>query len=467
MSSDEASTLLNRPAAASKSSWPKALGAGTLLVLAGFVVLHQTRFRAQAPSAELIAATESYSSSSSSLSSSSRLTNVVKDWQLYKHTIALGMNSGHTWAHMHKQIGIFSEDTFTMTELGCGGLRFSGDLGQAASSPLQLHAVGSRILDYSKPSSEDWEKHFTELFGDMTTWHIMMDNKVSLYVPDIQKYINKLDALKYDYMVRLTTVGGDDFQYAHVLVPVTGVIYELVGPTDTLDDPESYSTWLDDECPELQKPKHTISTNDKVYKHYNNTQPMPISMNVPTSSLELSKLLREHLQVFTDAHVDHIGSDTDGCNAFSIDWAELDYMRVLLVSNSNHEDQTATLTRFEGFVTELNRGMDVDGSGWTHFLDYHIGIESFESEVPDGCHENLREYTESLRHHDIKFGGRHGDIGTNSSHLYVGYPGYLCFEFNVPCVNQVFSNLCACDPSNNLDTYTAETGGKCPRLSSG
>ena len=242
----------------------KAFGSGFVTAAAGFALLGT------------FALTAVYATPRSQPALDARVTDaalsdtVGEQWVVYKQALPV-TNAHGAWEFVSDLI---CPSMGTPTNLGCGGLKTGcklrlvtffrlmsrlaptschhGTHANADTHPHrstwgqtpELHFVESSIISAGQEANtngvEYWENYFKELNGDMSTFNAFMDNKVSLWVPDLSSVVSGLKNYSahnsgFGYMTRQSSY-SDGITVGHVLVPVEARVIELVGDISILDE---------------------------------------------------------------------------------------------------------------------------------------------------------------------------------------------------------------------------------------
>ena len=332
------------------------------------------------------------------------------------------------------------------------------------------------------------------------TFNAFMHNKVQLYVDDLSGFAARLDADRVPHLKRKSTVARDaragaarDVEMGHLLIPIEGRAFELVGPLASLDASArgAYGLWGASECPNAHALADDFATLEERFAATANTtvwtdsarggardarpQPMLAQVHValsPNRTLSAEDTALAHLDAFTRAKVEvHADEDASACGVASLTWASMPGVTVKYVRNAHPSlPATGLLAEYEqawatehanAFLTPATTQLPMNAN-WDTFLDTHIGMMV---DVGTQCDGDLAALTSALHAADVAYAARNEGGGI---HLYTGYEGTTSWEYNLgmTCTTEQFGDICTCVPENSAAVYERRFGESTCRDSS-
>lgn len=388
---------------------------------------------------------------------------IDEDWGVVKYTIAVSKGTGSIWQQTMQSLHLLGGMGGDI--LGCDSLRHYGNMGEVDGKVLQLHTVESPRMDTSDPSIAQWQEIFQSTHGDMSEYDVFMDNRVAMFTTRLQTYLDRLKSQGINHMKRLS---GASSEFAHVLFQVSGNVYELVGPYDDLDESNKYGweSWASDECSEAQTLPHSLDYYREMHSQSKTGLPMPVSFGVAMTTWAYNQkhTFLEFSEKFSSAKVaTHV---YESCTHIEMYWPLTPTLRINLVNNHGHSEGQDLLRTYEDSAVVMIEDLPDDGTGWTHFLDLHIGILKADDNSKD-CQSTADAMVKYAVEHseNIHFGGRWG--GSTNMHFYAGFKSFMTYEWNVPCTVPFDISFCACVSTNNDHDFFTKFGYSCPHFGDG
>ena len=306
-----------------------------------------------------------------------------------------------------------------------------------------------------------------------------MDNKVSLWVPDLSSVVSGLKNYSahnsgFGYMTRQSSY-SDGITVGHVLVPVEARVIELVGDISILDEKDrvGFDSWAEEECPFAQRLDHMPSLYASEYATSSFTEwgeksaPMLIGMSVASASATAEASLLTSLHSRTGVQASHNSTVSGTCEVSTLRWPSMSDFRVRYVTNTAAHTGSNSVADYSIFIKDVHEIYTTQGvtwNSWDHFLDQHIGL-MFAGDG-DGCAAEGDAVQAMLEERpDVPVGARKKH-GKNITHFYTGYEGSMTWEYWFACTwpaatKRDIVDVCTCVPENS-DVSSTAAGFECP-----
>uniref|UniRef100_A0A7S2RRD5 Uncharacterized protein n=1 Tax=Rhizochromulina marina TaxID=1034831 RepID=A0A7S2RRD5_9STRA len=379
-------------------------------------------------------------------------------------------------------------DSCESISLGCSSYKLNCDLrGSTDAADRQLHYVVAPIFESKAEDDDDlgvdgWTELVMKDLGDMSSFSTMVHQKMSIFINDVVTQAQDLEAGGFNVMRRQSTA-TDGSLLGHVLVPVSGAVWEFVGfleqsyETSAAAAEAGYTMWVDEECPDAHKFNGELAKYRAAFE--SSSDSLFVGISTPVSNLKSKdfQLMMGHLQSATDAVIET--KSTDYCSVMSFHfkndesytWGNYgeETITTRYVQNFRYQEINGdkTVADFEKYVSRvhdkyLSRPEDKDiedrWRNWDHWLDAHVGIKYKSS---DGCVAKAIKLNKLLIDDDINVGKRL--VTYDGDHYYSGYKGaFMALEFNTECHYGTASDLCGCTAMNNY--FLAEEEGTADEL---
>ena len=421
-------------------------------------------------------------------------------FELYKH--AISVRNG-TAAEIRDFVNATISHLDPNYDLGCDGVKVNAYL--LPYGP-QLHWVDASALSNDPHPIEEWQPRFEALNGNLSQWNAFMHNKVTMFLPDLMAPLRQLRNTSAPLMFRRGTGYSGHVsevgELGHVLFPIAGRIYEMVGPiTSTMvSETRDWPEWTSSECPASHRLDDDLDQYVSKYQQYvvetkllfsqmedwaterGYYPPMLAGISVAAAagdSTGYAGTLVDDLAEYAS-----IGSrveySSDKCSVTRISTitshgfkAPVRYVTNVVANRilESAADAAGTQPRmtvlaYNDYIQSAHSaitGSYAEWAGWDHWLDAHIGLKYVGSEPcahTDALNGNLSLSSLSVGQRTT------ADYGSaKATHWYTGYPGSLAWEYWVlgctyGSVNDN-ADVCACVASNNDKTFLLEHGYNC------
>ena len=345
------------------------------------------------------------------------------------------------------------------------------------------------ILDVTLGSAEGRGPGNPAYSSTNASFNAFMHNKVQMYAPDVsgfEKALRRDEVATIRRSSEISVDGSDETtQLAHLLIPMEGRGYEIVGPLASLDaaSRDAFTPWVDSECAASSSFSESLASLDERYRASENTtvwydtddrakldgrpQPMLTQIHVAKAASADTRPALSHLGDFTTATVETRSLSSD-CSVSSATWATMPGVVVKYVQNS-HADlpakelledyEAAVRATHDAYFSSDDNSIDAfpAEAGWDAFLDQHVGLMT-NSLSDVGETGGMAVMAEALRGAGVAYGARNESGGI---HYYSGYGGTMAWEYNLGFLSDTsheFGDICACVPENNKDVFMRRTG---------
>lgn len=425
------------------------------------------------------------------------------DWSLYKFTIPVG--NGSVWDLF--QLVNATLGPVEVSDLGCGGVRASATL--LGEKGPQLHWVEAPLLSNDARPVDEWEEVFRAINGDMSAFNGFMHSKATLFTSDLGPTAAALEAYVPSFPIMYRRSTGYHFEktehpdwtgaLGHVLFPIRGRIYEVVGPmtTDLEGERGEWAEWAPSECPLAHRLDDDLGHYARVWGAYtqggNETAaslrawieekgfwpPMIVGVSSVADADLLAEIksggaLAATLENLSGTTFGFASSDDGACEVAYANtvatWTNfklpVKYVRnahaFAYAAGSSPGDLTAYVSGTHAAVA----GSYENWAGWDHWLDWHVGLKYKEYQTQAAC-DMVDVLNTGLEAAALPVGQREE---ADEIHYYVGYDGLLTWEYAVDpfprCLPTATKNdgadICTCRADNNDVRYLEDTGLDCP-----
>lgn len=406
------------------------------------------------------------------------------DFFVYKHTV-VGRGSENWGSAMKTYIA----SNAVVADLGCNSTKTTSSV-----SDFELHIVEGELMEEIDESSKStyWQDKFQSVYGDMTTFHSFMHEKVQILVRDVaavdtetRSATHKTKFPGIGTMRRLSTA-PDGSRVAHLTMNIEGFLYELVSPvTDSLDTTE-YVEWSEEECPAAHSldynPKEVLEQLQKDASYtFSQTEGgydvgLWTSIHINTAKETISNTdFAEDLDKIAGLAVKE-EKHSEYCSVTSYSgFMDMIYVpeyfgpvmssrTIKYVRNAHNVDQLALTAQYEKVIEHAHQQLRYQltehwGSNWDHWLDRHIGLMYFGTDYDSTAEcDTTDAVTEYFHDEKNRAVGLRIDEGNK---YYVGGEGSMTwlYSFHNTCGKSSWNQgVCGCNHANNLYVVEQDFG---------
>jgi hypothetical protein len=401
--------------------------------------------------------------------SSDDITSADISYLVYKFTTSVSNGTSTSVRSYSESYLAYTDDEIS---LGCTTKKSVAYL----LNDFAIHWVDSIIYPISGKTITELAEYIKSLSMGTESFNSYMHNKLQMYTSDLQPLYDILsssdDVLTAFYRLSTTSNATRSYNLAHIsiLIPDTLTIYEVLGPSDSLDDEtlSAFTAWSDDECPIAHELPYSLDYYDDRYQLAYESQStsladwttssglssaIKVQVTIPTQSIDYINSTIQFVHEITNGTVT-FGSSSDGmCNILSI---QIGDMTVKYVANDAiSSDLEYTIADWEADVEESHEEFVADSNDWDRYLDSHIGVMFGTADTCTSNFERVVDVVERYGNSEWQYSIRAGHIRGNnySTHIYVGTPGLRSWEFHLNDCVYDYPHICGCVAVNRDDAF--------------